>query len=53
MRARGEGRIVFCSSVLGLVAAPYRGAYAASKFAVEALADTLRMELQGAASMWC
>ena len=47
MRARGEGRIVFCSSVLGLIAAPYRGAYAASKFAVEALADTLRMELQG------
>jgi len=45
MRARGEGRIVFCSSVLGLVAAPYRGAYCASKFAVEALADCLRMEL--------
>jgi NAD(P)-dependent dehydrogenase (short-subunit alcohol dehydrogenase family) len=47
MRARGEGRIVFCSSVLGLIAAPYRGAYCASKFAVEALADTLRMELAG------
>src|SRR6476661_4683862 len=47
MRARGEGRIVFCSSVLGLIAAPYRGSYSASKFAVEALADTLRMELQG------
>ncbi len=45
MRAQGEGRIVFCSSVLGLVAAPYRGAYCASKFAVEALADSLRMEL--------
>ena len=45
MRANGEGRIVFCSSVLGLLAAPYRGAYCASKFAVEALADTLRMEL--------
>ena len=45
MRARGEGRIVFCSSVLGLVSAPYRGAYCASKFAVEALADALRMEL--------
>jgi NAD(P)-dependent dehydrogenase (short-subunit alcohol dehydrogenase family) len=45
MRAQGEGRIVFCSSVLGLVAAPYRGAYCASKFAIEALADTLRMEL--------
>ena len=47
MRANGEGRIVFCSSVLGLIAAPYRGAYSASKFAVEALADTLRMELSG------
>lgn len=45
MRAQGAGRIVFCSSVLGLVAAPYRGAYCASKFAIEALADTLRMEL--------
>jgi NAD(P)-dependent dehydrogenase (short-subunit alcohol dehydrogenase family) len=47
MRAQGQGRIVHCSSVLGLIAAPYRGAYCASKFAVEALADTLRMELGG------
>lgn len=47
MRARGAGRIVFCSSVLGLVALPYRGAYTASKFAVEALSDTLRLELAG------
>jgi NAD(P)-dependent dehydrogenase (short-subunit alcohol dehydrogenase family) len=45
MRANGGGRIVFCSSVLGLMAAPYRGAYCASKFAIEALADTLRLEL--------
>jgi NAD(P)-dependent dehydrogenase (short-subunit alcohol dehydrogenase family) len=45
MRARGEGRIVFCSSMLGLVAGPYRGASCASKVAIEALADTLRMEL--------
>lgn len=45
MRSQGHGRIVFCSSVLGLVAAPYRGAYCASKFAIEALADTLRIEL--------
>ena len=45
MRAQGQGRIVFCSSVLGLVAAPYRGAYCASKFAIEALADALRIEL--------
>jgi NAD(P)-dependent dehydrogenase (short-subunit alcohol dehydrogenase family) len=47
MRAQGAGRIVFCSSVLGLVSAPYRGAYCASKFAVEALADAMRMELAG------
>ena len=47
MREQGHGRIVFCSSVLGLIAAPYRGAYCASKFAVEALADTLRIELTG------
>lgn len=47
MRARGTGRIVQCSSVLGLIAAPYRGAYCASKFAIEALSDTLRMELNG------
>jgi NAD(P)-dependent dehydrogenase (short-subunit alcohol dehydrogenase family) len=45
MRKSGEGRIVFCSSVLGLVSAPYRGAYCATKFAIEALADALRMEL--------
>lgn len=45
MRKQGAGRIVFCSSVLGLVSAPYRGAYCATKFAVEALADALRMEL--------
>jgi NAD(P)-dependent dehydrogenase (short-subunit alcohol dehydrogenase family) len=47
MRVRGEGRIVYCSSVLGLVSAPYRGAYCASKFAVEALTDALRVELAG------
>jgi len=45
MRRQGQGRIVQCSSVLGIVAAPYRGAYCAAKFAVEALADTLRVEL--------
>ena len=50
MRARGEGRIVFCSSVLGLVAAPYRGAYCASKFAVEALADASAWSLPPPAS---
>ncbi|HSD92497.1 MAG TPA: SDR family oxidoreductase [Methyloceanibacter sp.] len=49
MRRQGSGRIVFCSSVLGLVSAPYRGAYCATKFAVEALADALRLELAGTA----
>ncbi len=47
MRANGAGRIVHCSSVLGLVAMKWRGAYNASKFAIEALADTQRMELKG------
>ena len=47
MRTNGAGRIVFCSSVLGFVVAPYRGAYCASKYAIEALADALRMELAG------
>lgn len=47
MRRCGEGRIVMCSSVLGLVSGPYRGAYCASKFALEALSDALRLELQG------
>lgn len=47
MRARGTGRIILNSSVLGLVCMPYRGAYNASKFALEAMADTLRMELCG------
>lgn len=47
MRRAGEGRIIFNSSVLGLVAMRYRGAYSASKFAIEAMADTLRLELKG------
>ncbi len=46
MRANGEGRIVQCSSVLGIVSGPYRGAYCASKFALEALSDALRLELR-------
>ena len=46
MRAAGEGRIVFCSSVLGFVSGPYRGAYCASKYALEALSDALRIELK-------
>jgi NAD(P)-dependent dehydrogenase (short-subunit alcohol dehydrogenase family) len=47
MRRQGYGRIVQNSSVLGLVALAYRGAYSASKFALEALSDTLRLELAG------
>lgn len=47
LRANGVGRIVQCSSVLGLVALKYRGPYNASKFALEGLTDTLRMELRG------
>lgn len=45
MRAQGYGRIVQCSSVLGLVAMPWRGAYNATKFALEGLTDTLRQEM--------
>lgn len=45
MRAQGHGRIVQCSSVLGLVAFPWRGAYVATKYALEGLSDTLRLEL--------
>ena len=47
MRAQGAGRIVQCSSVLGLVTLPWRGAYNATKFAVEGLTDTMRIELRG------
>jgi NAD(P)-dependent dehydrogenase (short-subunit alcohol dehydrogenase family) len=45
MRARGEGRIVMTSSVLGLVGARWRGAYVATKFALEGITDVLRLEL--------
>lgn len=48
MRAQGHGRIVMCSSVLGFLSGPYRGAYCASKFALEALSDALRLELKPA-----
>jgi len=47
MRSRGEGRIIQNSSVLGFAAMPYRGAYNCSKFALEGLSDTLRLELAG------
>ncbi len=46
MRAQGHGRIINCSSVLGLVTAKWRGAYSASKFAMEGLSDTLRLEMR-------
>jgi NAD(P)-dependent dehydrogenase (short-subunit alcohol dehydrogenase family) len=47
MRSQGSGRIIQNSSVLGLVAMPFRGAYNCSKFALEGLTDTLRLELHG------
>lgn len=47
MRRQGHGRIVQVSSLLGLVCLAYRGAYNASKFALEALTDTMRLELRG------
>lgn len=46
MRAQGYGRIIQCSSVLGLVTMPWRGAYNSTKFALEGLTDTLRIELR-------
>lgn len=45
MREAGAGRIIFNSSVLGFVSLPFRGAYNASKYALEGIADTLRLEL--------
>jgi NAD(P)-dependent dehydrogenase (short-subunit alcohol dehydrogenase family) len=47
MRAQGHGRIVQCSSILGIVPFKWRGAYNASKFALEGLTLTMRMELEG------
>ncbi|HIE56305.1 MAG TPA: SDR family NAD(P)-dependent oxidoreductase, partial [Chromatiaceae bacterium] len=47
MRMAGEGRIIQNSSILGFAAMPYRGAYNCSKFALEGLTDTLRLELVG------
>lgn len=53
MRQQGYGRIIQNSSVLGLVAMPFRGAYNASKFALEGLTDTLRLELSGSGIAVC
>ena len=47
MRQQGHGRIVHCSSILGLVPMKWRGAYVASKFALEGLMLAQRMELEG------
>jgi NAD(P)-dependent dehydrogenase (short-subunit alcohol dehydrogenase family) len=43
---QGKGRITFMSSISGLLATPIVGAYSASKHALEALADSLRLELK-------
>ena len=48
MRQQGHGKIIINSSILGFAAMPYRGAYNASKYALEGFADTLRQELIGA-----
>ena len=47
MRAQGHGRIVQCSSILGFSPLMWRGAYNATKFALEGLTDTLRLEMRG------
>ena len=47
MRAQGAGRIINCSSVLGLVGMKWRGAYVSTKFAMEGLTDVLRIEMRG------
>ncbi len=47
MRKQGYGRIIQCSSVLGFVSLKFRGAYNASKYALEGFNDTLRQELLG------
>jgi short-subunit dehydrogenase len=47
MRRQGHGRIILNTSILGVITMPYRGAYNASKFALEAFSGTLRQELRG------
>lgn len=49
MRQQDYGRIIMNSSVLGFAAMAYRGAYNASKFAIEGFTDTLRLELKDTA----
>ena len=45
MRKENVGRVIYISSILGFVAMPFRGPYVASKFAIEGLVNTLRLEL--------
>ncbi|WP_024955435.1 SDR family NAD(P)-dependent oxidoreductase [Sulfurospirillum arcachonense] len=47
MRKNSFGRVVYNSSILGFAAMSYRGAYNASKYAIEGLCDTMRLELRG------
>jgi NAD(P)-dependent dehydrogenase (short-subunit alcohol dehydrogenase family) len=47
MRRQGHGRIVMCSSVLGIITLGFRGPYSSTKHALEAYCDTLRIELAG------
>jgi NAD(P)-dependent dehydrogenase (short-subunit alcohol dehydrogenase family) len=47
MRAQGHGRIINCSSVLGFTPLKWRGAYNSTKFALEGLTQTLRLEMRG------
>ena len=50
-RKQGYGRIVNVSSVLGRIVLPFMGVYSASKFAVEAMSQALRVELRGTGVM--
>lgn len=47
MLKQGHGRIIQNSSILGFISLKFRGAYSASKYAIEGLSDTLRQELEG------
>lgn len=53
MRKQGYGRIINNSSILGLISLPFRGAYNASKHALEGLTHTLRLELTGSGIYVC
>ena len=53
MRKQGSGRIVQNSSILGFITLPARAAYNATKFAVEGMSDTMRIELHGSGVFVC